>query len=197
MLRPCCSALLLFSSLSAVSVGAAEGPVDLFFGDLRVQGGLMDGGVGGNLGLTFGDIGGFSRGYVDTGYIMGVRGVSGSRIEAIIDGDSSNKQDFSILGLQTVAGFGISPRYGDHVELLGGYGTGMNSQTGRVADVGNDGRYDQWLLEFGYYHTMQNQFQLGATFGYTWTQVEFTNSGVDVSGRANGFSLAGSLGYRL
>lgn len=194
MTRPLACLIALTLSTAA---SAAQGPVDLFFGDLRVQGGAMDNGIGGNLGITFGDIGGFSRGYVDTGYILGLRGVSGSHVTAVVDGNADDKEDFNLLGIQTVAGVGISPKYGDHVEILAGYGTGMNSLSGKVADVGNDGRYDQWLLEFGYYHTLANNFQVGATFGYTWTTVEFTNSGVDITGRANGFNVAGSLGYRL
>ena len=149
-LHPVRAVVLL--SIAITTVSAAEGPVDLFLGDLRAQGGLMDNGYGGNIGITVGDIGGFNRGYADTGYTVSVRGVSGSKIETIIDGDSSNTEEFSILGVQTLVGFGLSPKAGDHVEILGGYGTGMNSQTGRVADVENDGRYDQWLVEFCIYH---------------------------------------------
>jgi len=176
----------------------ADRPVDLTFGDLRVIPGYINGGFGSTVGITFGDIGGFQRSFQDFGYIMGVRGYSAGKVEAFVDNDPDVRQEMYALGMQFVGGFGFCPHRDQHVEITGGYGTGMDSTSGKVFDVGNDGRYDQWLIEVGWYKTFPNRLQVGVPVGYYWTQFRFDDdAGSEHTGRARGLTVGVSLGYRL
>lgn len=195
MYRP--SATLLILALAA-SASAANAPVDLLFGDLRVAPGLVAGGYGTTFGITFGDLGGVNRSFKDFGYVLGFRGISSGKVKAIVDENADDKQEMYALGLQITGGFGFCPARDQHVEIVGGYGTGMDSISGKVVDVGNDGRYDQWLLEAGWYLTFPNRFQVGVPVGLSWTKYRFDDAaGNEHLGRANGLSAAVSLGYRL
>lgn len=194
-MRSLCATLIL-SVITGAAI-AANGPVDLLFGDLRVAPGYVQGGYGTTLGITFGDVGGGNRRYADFGYIMGFRGLSAGKVKAIVDGDKDNKQEMYALGFQITGGFGFCPHHDQHVEIIGGYGTGMNSISGKVVDVGNDGRYDQWLIEAGWYKTFSNRLQFGVPVGICWTKYRFDSAGSEHLGRANGLSAALSLGYRL